>query len=211
MQTTEQIEEHLTRTGIVAAIRCRAPLDTMLEVGDALHAAPAPAVMISPGSRAPWSIVAELRQRYGRSMAVGAGLLRDARSAQAAIDAGAQFILSAGFDAEIDSLCYRCGVLYAPGVQNAAQVYRSLEQKRHLMCFFPAASLGSAALADLVQTFPDARLVAVGGLNDRNLADFARAGARGVVVRGVLGAAARWRMRSLIVQIRQLRATWEGA
>lgn len=211
MQTTEQIEGNLTRIGVVAALRCRAPLDTMLEVGDALHAAPTPAVLISPGSRDPWSIVAELRQRYGRSMAVGAGLLRYAGSVPAAIDAGAQFILSAGFDEQIDNLCRMQGVLYVPGVRNAAQVQRALERKRRMMSFFPAARLGSTALAELAQTFPDARLFAVGGLDDRNLAHFARAGAQGAVVRGVLGAAARWRMRSMIMQIRHLRTAWEAA
>lgn len=211
MQTTAQIEEQLTRAGVIAAIRCCAPLDTMLEVGDALHAVPAPAIVISPGSHTPWSIIAELRQRYGRSMAVGAGLLRDERCAAAAIDAGAQFILSADDDAEIDRLCRSHNVLYAPGVCNAVHVQRVLARKQRVMNFFPAARLGSSTLAGLVQRFPDARFIAVGGLDSANLGEFARAGAHGVVVRGVLGAGMRWQMRSMIVQIRQLRAAWATA
>ncbi|MFO7633484.1 MAG: bifunctional 4-hydroxy-2-oxoglutarate aldolase/2-dehydro-3-deoxy-phosphogluconate aldolase, partial [Caldilinea sp.] len=188
-----------------------APLDVMVEVGDALHAAPLPALLISLGSVQPWSIVAELHHRYGRSMVIGAGPIRDDAQMMAAIDAGAQFVMSGGYDAEIGEVCRRQGVLYVPCIHDAAHVRCALDADWRMVAFFPARRLGSETLATLVRRFPSVRVIAAGGMNGENLGDYARAGAAAVLVRGVLGARTKWRMNEVIVQMRRLRAAWDAA
>lgn len=200
--------QQIKQSGIIAAIRCRAPLDLMLEVGDALHATPITAVMISPGSRQPWAIVAELRHRYGASMLVGTGQLAATDQAVAAIDAGAQFVMSSHYRAEIDHLCRRRGALYLPGVRTACAARQLLAIGVCAVNFFPAHCLERAELLQIAQSETQLCVVAMGGVAGQNLRAYAQAGAAAVVVRGVLGAAAHWRMRAAIVEMRRLRALW---
>ena len=211
MDTTNRALHQIEQSGIIAAIRCRAPLDRMLEVGDALHATPVAAVMISPGSHQPWEIVEELRHRYGASMLVGAGLLASTTLVLAATDAGAQFIMTGGYVVEIDKLCRQREVLYAPGVRNADAVRSVLLAGGCVASCFPRFGLDTAQIAQIAQTYPTLHLVAMGGIGAWNLGGYARAGVAAVVVRGAISAAAQWRMHDAIVEMRRLRALWMAA
>jgi 2-dehydro-3-deoxyphosphogluconate aldolase/(4S)-4-hydroxy-2-oxoglutarate aldolase len=208
MEVADQVRHQIEQSGIIAAVRCRAPLDLMLEVGDALHATPVTAVMISAGSRQPWEIVAELRHRYGASMVVGAGPLATTMQAIAAVDAGAQFIATGGYATEIDDLCRRHHLLYMPGVSSVEEASSVLAAGVRVMSLFPARSLDVALFVQIAQAGATARMVAMGGVNVRNLGEYAQAGVSAVVVRGVIGATAQWRMHDAIVEMRRLRSVW---
>lgn len=201
----------IKQSEIIAAIRCRAPLDLLLDVGDALHATPITAIMISPGSRQPWVSVTELRHRYGASMLVGVGLLATTTQASAAIAAGAQFVMTGKFTVEIDNLCRRAGVLYAPGVHTVEEARRVVATGVQAVNFFPAQSLEMAQLAQLTQSRIAPCVVAMGGVTTQNLRLYARAGADAVIVRGVVSAAAHWQMHAAIVEMRRLRTLWTAA
>jgi len=208
MEITERYLHQIEQGGVIAAIRCRAALDLMLEVGDALHATPITAVMISPGSRQPWDIVAELRHRYGASMLVGAGPLATTTQALAAVGAGAQFIATGGYATAIDDLCRRHHLLYIPGVRTVEEARSVLATGVRVMSLFPARGLDVALLVQIAQVSATARMVAMGGVNMRNLGEYAQAGVSAVVVRGVIGATAQWRMHDAIVEMRWLRSVW---
>jgi len=211
METADQVRHQIEQSGIIAAIRCRAPLDRMLEVGDALHATPITAVMISLGSRQPWEIVAELRQRYGASMVIGAGLLTTPAQTQAAADAGAQFVMTSSYVSEIDTACRQREVRYIPGVRTVEEARCVHARGMRVMGYFPAHFLDRAQIVQITQVHPAACMVAMGGVDARNAGNYARAGAAAVVVRGVLGGAAQWRMHAAIVEMRRLRALWMAA
>lgn len=208
MEITERYLHQIEQGGVIAAIRCRAALDLMLEVGDALHATPITAVMISPGSRQPWDIVAELRHRYGASMLVGAGPLATTTQALAAVGAGAQFIATGGYATAIDDLCRRHHLLYIPGVCTVEEVHSVLATGVRVMSLFPARGLDVALFVQISKTDVTTRVVAMGGVNVRNLGEYAQAGVSAVVVRGVIGATAQWRMHDAIVEMRRLRSVW---
>jgi 2-dehydro-3-deoxyphosphogluconate aldolase/(4S)-4-hydroxy-2-oxoglutarate aldolase len=210
MQAERAIQQAIERQGIIAAVRSRAPIDVMLEVGDALLATPLTVVAISPGSRQPWDTIAELRGRFGANMQIGAGPLATPAQVQRAVDAGAQFVLCARFDPLASELCRQRGVLYLPGAATPAALEALLRSGWPLHLFYPAGRSGLAAMQQLLQASPGARLVPMGGVSAGNLGAYARVGASAAVVRGVLSAAAKWRMGALITQMRQLRASWEA-
>jgi len=208
METIERYLRQIEQGGVIAAIRCRVALDLMLAVGDALHATPITTVMISHGSCQPWEIVAELHHRYGASMLVGAGPLATTMQAIAAVDAGAQFITTGGYASEIDNLCRRHHLLYIPGVRTAEEARRVLATGVRAMSLFPVRSLDVALFAQIAQTDVALRVVAMGGVDVRNLGEYAHVGVSAVVVRGVIGATAQWRMHDAIVALRRLRSVW---
>lgn len=211
MHSIEEIETQIGQTGLVAAIRCRAPLDVLIEVGDALHAAPLTAVMVSSRSAQPWQIVTEMRRRYGNSMAIGVGPLRGRGEVGSALAAGAQFVMSLDCDWTSGTMCRSEGVLWIPCIQEAAQLRATLAAGWRVVSLFPAVRCGPQSLAHLTHNFPTAHILAAGGVHTANLPNFAQAGAAAVIVRGVLGAETRWRMNAVILHMRRLRAAWDAA
>jgi 2-dehydro-3-deoxyphosphogluconate aldolase/(4S)-4-hydroxy-2-oxoglutarate aldolase len=53
---------------------------------------------------------------------VGAGTMRSAADAEAALDAGSRFGVSPGYTAEVGAACRRIGLPLLPGVATASEV-----------------------------------------------------------------------------------------
>ena len=210
MTTASTIRQAIEQVGIIAAVRCRAPVDTMLEVGDALLATPLTVVAVSPGSHQPWQTVAELRSRFGANMVVGAGVLSTPAQVEKAIAAGAQFVICSSFVSRIGALCRHHGVLYLPGVATPVAAASAERDGWRQQVLFPPGRDGVAMLQCLQLACPAARFLPMGGVTVENLPGYARAGAAGAVVRGVIGARAKWEMAALITQMRRVRAAWEA-
>ena len=210
MATASTVRQAIEQVGIVAAVRCRAPVDTMLEVGDALLATPLTVVAVSPGSHQPWQTVAELRSRFGANMVVGAGPLSTLVQVETAIAAGAEFVICASFALPVGSLCRRHGVLYLPGVATPVAAAQAERDGWRQQVLFPPGRDGVATLRRLQRACPAARFLPMGGVTVENLPHYAQAGAAGAIVRGVIGARAKWEMAALITQMRRVRAAWEA-
>ncbi|MBW8730794.1 MAG: bifunctional 4-hydroxy-2-oxoglutarate aldolase/2-dehydro-3-deoxy-phosphogluconate aldolase [Terrabacter sp.] len=121
--------------------------------------------------RTPAALEALRRMGAVPGLRVGAGTVLDADQAEAAIDAGASFIVSPGLADAVIAVCARRGVPAVPGVVTATEVMRARALGLRTLKFFPAeASGGRAAVAALSTVFPEIRFVPTGGI------DAARAG-----------------------------------
>lgn len=108
-------------------------------------------------------------------MLVGAGTILDVEQAERAMDAGARFIVSPGFDAEIVDGCLTQGVAVLPGVATASEIMAAYRRGLRIVKFFPAEELGGvAAMRALSQPFADVRFLPTGGVNAKNLASYLR-------------------------------------
>ena len=196
--------------GVIACVRSLAPVDTMLEVGDALLSTPLTVLAVRPGSRLPWQTIAELRSRFGANMYVGAGPLSTLAQVEMASDAGAQFVIYTSFARQAGVLCRRHGLVFWPAVATPAGSIRAQQDGWTQQVLFPPGRNGIAALRRLRIVCPAARFVPMGGVTLENLSAYAQAGAAGAVVRGVIGVQAKWEMAALITQMRRVRAAWEA-
>ncbi len=210
METESSIRRAIEQTGVITAVRSHAPIDSMIEVGDALLATPLTVLAISPGSCQPWQTLTELRSRFGANMHIGAGPLSTPAQVQTAIDAGTQFVLYASPALQVGVLCRRHSVLFLPAVATPAAVAQAERNGWTLQLLFPPGRNGTVALRRLHLACPTARLVPMGGVTLENLPAYARAGAAAAVVRGVLGGQTKWTMATLITQMRRVRAAWEA-
>jgi 2-dehydro-3-deoxyphosphogluconate aldolase / (4S)-4-hydroxy-2-oxoglutarate aldolase len=104
---------------------------------------------------------------------IGAGSVVRADQAQAAIDAGARFVVSPGLSAAVAGVCADRGVPYLPGVASATEVMAALDLGIEVLKFFPAASLGGhLAIRALAAPFPDVRFVPTGGVTAGDARDY---------------------------------------
>jgi 2-dehydro-3-deoxyphosphogluconate aldolase/(4S)-4-hydroxy-2-oxoglutarate aldolase len=121
---------------------------------------------------------------------VGAGTVTDARSAEAAVAAGAQFLVTPGISEGAAGVAREAGIPILLGALTPSEVMRALALGAAAVKIFPAGQVGPAYLTDLRGPFPGVPVVPSGGLDAGNAADWMRAGALAVTAgSSVVGAA----------------------
>lgn len=111
---------------------------------------------------------------------VGAGTVTDARTAEAAIAAGAQFLVTPGIDEGAAGVAREAGIPILLGAFSPTEVMRALQLGAAAVKLFPASVLGPGYAKDLRGPFPNAPLVPSGGLHAGNARDWLKAGALAV-------------------------------
>ena len=100
---------------------------------------------------------------------VGAGSVMTAAQADAAVDAGARFVVSPGFDAGVVDAARERGVVALPGIATATELMRVREHEVDVVKLFPAEAVGGTALvASLSAVWPTVRFVPTGGISAVN-------------------------------------------
>lgn len=106
---------------------------------------------------------------------VGAGSVRDLAEAHAAVEAGAEFLVSPGLDDDVVRFAIARGVTIIPGIATASELMRARSLGVDVVKLFPAETSGGAAtVAALAAVFPDVRFVPTGGITPANAADYLR-------------------------------------
>ncbi|WP_350280900.1 bifunctional 4-hydroxy-2-oxoglutarate aldolase/2-dehydro-3-deoxy-phosphogluconate aldolase [Kribbella sp. HUAS MG21] len=114
---------------------------------------------------------------------VGAGTVQTAGQATAAIDAGAQFLVTPGQGPEaaaVADAARAAGIPVVLGAFTPSEVMTALALGSAAVKIFPAHQLGPKYLKDLNGPFPGVPLIPSGGVNAGNAHDFLAAGALAV-------------------------------
>ncbi len=106
-------------------------------------------------------------------MNIGAGTVINAGQCEAAIKAGAQFIVSPGLSASVAELCKKSGIPYYPGCVTPTEIMQALELGITTVKFFPANVYGGLkALKALSAPFPQVKFIPTGGVDRSNIDEF---------------------------------------
>lgn len=106
-------------------------------------------------------------------MLVGAATVINPAIARRAVKAGAQFILSPGFNPRTVRYCLHHSIPVYPGVATSSEIERALEFGLSTLKYFPAESLGGVKmLSALAGPFPQVRFIVSGGLNAQNAEEY---------------------------------------
>ena len=106
-------------------------------------------------------------------MLVGAGTVLNTEQADAAIRAGAKFIVSPGFDASVVRFCQEKGVPVLPGCVTATEVQQAIALGLKILKFFPAEQAGGLkTIKALSAPFSQIKWMPTGGISLNNLMDY---------------------------------------
>ena len=114
---------------------------------------------------------------------VGAGTVLTRDQAQAALDAGAAFLVTPGITPEtfgIVGAAHEADAAVVLGAMTPSEVATAVALGADAVKIFPARTVGPRHLADLRGPFPDVPLVPSGGIDESNAADYLAAGALAV-------------------------------
>lgn len=176
MLTKEECTQILIDTGVVAVIR----VDSGSELVDIMRALKKGGVlalevtMTSPGAL---EAIREASSIFKDEAVIGAGTVLDPETAEAAIRAGANFIVSPVTNFDLIKLCRRYSVMCIPGAFTPTEILAAWEAGADFVKVFPSSSVGPSYLKDILGPLPQVRLTPTGGVNLQNAGDFIRAGA----------------------------------
>ena len=117
--------------------------------------------------------IRKVKQAYP-SMLVGAGTVLSVEKAKEAVDAGAEFIVSPGFNAELVRWCVGNGIAVTPGCVTPTEIDAALSLGLNILKFFPASVYGGVeGCKALDGPYRMVRFIPTGGVDLKNLADYA--------------------------------------
>ena len=123
------------------------------------------------------SLIAERAERKDSEFTVGAGTVLDGATAEEAVRAGAEFLVSPITDPGMIEAARRAECLVAPGAFTPTEIVQALRAGADIVKVFPATSLGPQFFKDIRGPLPGARLMPTGGVTPENAPDFIHAGA----------------------------------
>ncbi len=106
-------------------------------------------------------------------MSIGAGTVINAEQCEAALAAGATFIVSPGLSASVAKICNEREIPYYPGCVTPTEIMAALELGITTVKFFPANVYGGLkALKALSAPFPQVKFIPTGGVDRSNIDEF---------------------------------------
>ncbi len=131
------------------------------------------------------AVISALRTRFPEIL-IGAGTVTDAATAETAIGAGAQFLLSPALSPGMVQVARRRDVLAVPGAYTPTEVLTALDGGAELVKIFPAESGGPAHIRAILAPLPHARLLPTGGVRPETAGEWLAAGAAAVGIGSAL-------------------------
>ncbi|GAA0453426.1 2-keto-3-deoxy-phosphogluconate aldolase [Paractinoplanes deccanensis] len=188
------------RSGIVAILRAPTA-DYFSAVAEVLVDSGITAMEVTLTSRGAVEAIAGLRRQLPASVAIGAGTVLTADDAKAAVDAGAEFLVSPVIDA---GLVAASEVPFYPGTSTPTEMWAAYRAGAELIKLFPAGGLGPSFLRDVRGPLPQIPVMPTGGIKIEDIADWLFAGAKAVGIGSPLigDAAAGGNLRNLAARAR---------
>lgn len=132
-------------------------------------------------------VIRELAKSCGAEVLIGAGTVLNAAEAQRCLDAGAQFLVSPGFNRATVDLAVRESTLIMAGALTPTEIIEAWTAGSDLVKVFPCGQVGGAKyIKALKGPLTQVPLVPTGGVNLTTAAEFIEAGAAALGIGGEL-------------------------
>ena len=106
-------------------------------------------------------------------MLIGAGTVLTKEQVNAAVKAGAKFIVSPGFDPEIVDYCLEKEIPVLPGCISPSEVAQAVKRGLNIVKFFPAEAAGGLAMIKaMAAPYTSLKFMPTGGINAKNLEEY---------------------------------------
>jgi 2-dehydro-3-deoxyphosphogluconate aldolase/(4S)-4-hydroxy-2-oxoglutarate aldolase len=180
-RSKSEILSLLTNPGIIAIVRARQTAN-VLPMFEALLAGGIIATEITMTTPNALDAIREAREHVGHRSLVGVGTVVDAPTCRAAIEAGAEFIVTPICRLDLVPIAHAAGRPIMLGAYTPTEAQAAHEAGADFIKIFPAEALGPGYIKALRAPLPHLRIVPTGGVDARNVADFFKAGCAAVGV-----------------------------
>lgn len=179
MSSAPDFRACLVQCPIVAILRGITP-DEVIDVGAALIAEGIRMIEVPLNSPHSIKSIERLSAQFGRHALIGAGTVLTTQEVAAVADAGGQLIVAPNTDPAVIRAAAATGMVAVPGFATPTEAFLALASGANALKLFPADASSPQALKAMRAVLPkDAKILAVGGVEAANMAEWLGAGADG--------------------------------
>lgn len=137
-------------------------------------------------------VITSLKAKFPKDqLIVGAGTVLDSETARIAMLAGAEYIVSPGFDLETVKLCNRYQIPYMAGCMTITEMIKAMEAGTDVIKLFPGDAFGPSMVKNIKAPLPQVLIMPTGGVSLDNVEEWIKNGCIAVGVGGKLTAGAK--------------------
>jgi 2-dehydro-3-deoxyphosphogluconate aldolase / (4S)-4-hydroxy-2-oxoglutarate aldolase len=178
--TKKQVAERIVEVGIVPVIRAGSTKQAMYAV-EGVCAGGIPIVEITMTVPGAIDVLATLARTSPSEILIGAGTVLDAENARRCVEAGAQFLVSPGFDAETVRFANKSEKVIMAGALTPTEVITAWKAGSDFIKVFPCGAVGGVSyIRALRAPLPNIPLVPTGGVNLKTAPELIEAGAAAI-------------------------------
>jgi len=171
----------IEETGVIAILRASSA-NKLIQACSALMEGGIRAVEVTLTTPGALQTIEQARRNFPAQFFFGAGSVTTLDQAQQAITAGAQFLVSPTINPEVIAYCVQMDIPACPGGFTATEIFNGWQAGARWIKVFPASVGGPAMIKALKAPLPQIPLMAVGGVDLENAAEWIRAGCIGLGV-----------------------------
>ena len=118
--------------------------------------------------------VNELIEEYkdNKDMIIGVGSVLNGKMAKDSILAGAKYVVSPGYNEEINDVCHEMGVTYFPGCMTVTEIMHALEKGNKMVKVFPGEIFGPKYIKAVKAPIPHVEIMPTGGVSVDNIEEW---------------------------------------
>lgn len=167
----EAVLEQISKIGIVPVVKIDRAEDA-LPLAKALCAGGLPCAEVTFRTDAAAEAIKIMTENFP-NMCVGAGTVLNAAQVDAAVAAGAKFIVSPGLNPRTVKYCQEKGVPITPGTSSPSDIEQAIELGLEVVKFFPAEQSGGLAkIKAMAAPYVNMKFMPTGGINAKNLTSY---------------------------------------
>ncbi len=183
--TKEEVRQRILEVRIVPVVRAHTA-ELALQASHAVAEGGIPIVEITMTVPGAVEVIRHLRASASELL-IGAGTVLNAATARECVDAGAQFLVSPGFNRATVKFALGEGVLMIAGSLTPTEVIEAWEAGSDFVKIFPCGNLGGPSyIKALKAALPQIPMVPTGGVNLATAGPFLLAGAAALGIGGEL-------------------------
>lgn len=187
----EQVLQWAEQKKIIAIVR-GIESEKCLKVAQALYDGGIRLMEVTYDQKAPdsWKSTAQaiggIAKQFEGRLLVGAGTVTTPELVELTHSVGGQFIISPDTNVDVIRRTRELGLVSMPGALTPSEVLTAHNAGADIVKLFPAADLGPGYLKAIRAPISHVKMMAVGGINEKNIGQFLAAGAIGAGVGGNL-------------------------
>ena len=170
--TEQLVSERLHKVGIIPVVTLYQPEADALPLCEALRRGGIDAIEITFRSEGAEKAILQIRKTFP-DMIVGAGTVLSEKHAKIAEDAGADFVVTPGFDEKTVDYCKRKKIPVFPGCITPTEYQMAVACGLETVKFFPAEQAGGVAMIKALSgPFPTLKVIPTGGVSLDNIESY---------------------------------------
>lgn len=178
----KEVQQQIRQVGIVPVLRAASAEAAIIAAKAVCHGG-IPIVEITMTVPDAPQVISELTLSLSRQVLIGAGTVMDAATVKLCANAGAQFIVSPVFDADVVKAARDEGLVMMAGALTPTEIVAAWKAGSDFVKVFPCGNVGGPSYIRALKTVqPQIQIIPTGGVTLANAAEYLQAGASAVGV-----------------------------